>query len=204
MSPSTARFWSSSAISLVAMITGVALIIDGGYVYAQQRGSQNGSDAASNAGARSSRTTASPALGQAGPESDADVAAAVSQSANRHQLGDFDAYYTNVAGCSSTRAAVSWEHGIGGTGRRRHAAVGCARAWRGLASRSTPSSSPWWASTAFSAPATATTSVSGYVENAGAGNVLPITIPLSIIYCENNGDFATQQPADALAAQHAP
>ncbi len=40
-----------SAIAMVALIGGVALVLEGGNAYAQQRGVQNGADASANAGA---------------------------------------------------------------------------------------------------------------------------------------------------------
>ena len=50
---------------------------------------------------------------------------------------------------------------------------------------------------------TTATAVAGYVENAGAGNVLPIIFPLNIIYCLNNGNFETQATEVDLADRHA-
>ena len=40
-----------TALSLVALMAAVGLLLDGGNAYAQQRGTQNGADAAANAGA---------------------------------------------------------------------------------------------------------------------------------------------------------
>ena len=80
------------ALGLVAFIGGVALVIDAGNAYAQQRGVQNGSDAAANAGA----VVLAQRLGGAA-KTDADVAAAVGFSATQDNVGQA-AYYTNVLG----------------------------------------------------------------------------------------------------------
>ena len=80
------------ALGLVAFVAGVALVIDAGNAYAQQRGVQNGSDAAANAGA----VVLAQRLGGA-TKTDADVAAAVSFSASQNNVGQ-SAYYTNVSG----------------------------------------------------------------------------------------------------------
>ena len=80
------------ALGLVALVAGVALVIDAGNAYAQQRGVQNGSDAAANAGA----VVLAQRLGGA-TKTDADVAAAVAFSASQNNVTQ-SAYYTNVSG----------------------------------------------------------------------------------------------------------
>ena len=80
------------ALGLITMIGGVALVIDAGLAYAQQRGTQNGSDAAANAGA----VVLAQRLGGA-TKTDADVASAVTFSAGVNQITQ-TAYYTNVTG----------------------------------------------------------------------------------------------------------
>src|SRR5262249_33279845 len=91
------------ALGLVAFIGGVALVVDAGNAYAQQRGVQNGADAAANAGA----VVLAQRLGGA-TKTDADVAAAVSFSATQNNVGEA-AYYVNVSGqpIDSTGAAVT-------------------------------------------------------------------------------------------------
>lgn len=91
------------ALGLVAFVAGVALVIDAGNAYAQQRGVQNGSDAAANAGA----VVVAQRLGGA-TKTDADVASAVTFSATQNNVSQV-AYYTNVAGqpIDATGAAVA-------------------------------------------------------------------------------------------------
>lgn len=79
-------------LGLVMMIAGVALVIDAGVAYAQQRGTQNGSDAAANAGA----VVLAQNLGGS-PKTDADVASAVTFSSGVNLITPV-AYYTNVLG----------------------------------------------------------------------------------------------------------
>jgi Flp pilus assembly protein TadG len=80
------------ALGLVVMVAGVALVVDAGIAYAQQRGTQNASDAAANAGA----VVLAQRLGGA-TKTDADVANAVSFSAGLNSITQ-TSYYTNVAG----------------------------------------------------------------------------------------------------------
>lgn len=80
------------ALALITLVAGVALVVDGGLAYAQQRGVQNGSDAAANAGA----VVLAQRLGGA-TKTDADVAAAITFSAGQNQITP-TAYYTNVSG----------------------------------------------------------------------------------------------------------
>lgn len=183
------------AIALVAMLAVVGLIIDGGFVYAQQRDSQNGSDAASTAGALViAHNLPFRALGQAGPKTDGDVADAVETSTAANGLEDYQAWYTNLAGslidtAGNVVASTASAAEVGG-GTLPAAAWGVrvdtSQAFNTFFSRVV-------GITDLTASTTAT-SVSGYVENAGAGNVIPVTIPLNIIFCQNNGNFETQQP----------
>ena len=171
------------ALGIVAMLTVLGLIIDGGYVYAQQRGAQNGSDAASTAGALViAQNLPYRALGQAGPKDDGDVADAVLASATSNGIPAYKAYYTDLNG-----QVLGDEVGDGTLP---------AGAW-GVKVDADRSFDTFFISVVgindLKASTTAT-AIAGYVENAGAGNVLPIIFPLNIIYCLNNGNFETQQP----------
>jgi Flp pilus assembly protein TadG len=80
------------ALGLLVMVAGVALIVDGGNAYAQQRGVQNGADAAANAGADVL------ALKLAGvTKSDTDVKNAILSNSGLNTIAA-TAYYTNVTG----------------------------------------------------------------------------------------------------------
>jgi Flp pilus assembly protein TadG len=85
-------------ISIFALILGVGLVLDGGNAFAQQRATQNGTDAAANAGAVqllknvAAQTLTSP------PVTDAMVLGAVNAAATNNSLGAPTAFYTTIAG----------------------------------------------------------------------------------------------------------
>jgi Flp pilus assembly protein TadG len=79
------------ALGLISLVAGVALVVDGGLAYAQQRGVQNGADAAANAGA----VVLAQRLGGA-TKTDADVANAITFSSGQNQITPAS-YYTNVS-----------------------------------------------------------------------------------------------------------
>jgi hypothetical protein len=94
------------ALAIVALLAMTGLVIDGGNAFAQQRGTQNGADAASEAGAvvLSQHMTALNA--GTTPKTDADVLAAMNASADFNSVKHFDpgvtgnstAYYTDLIG----------------------------------------------------------------------------------------------------------
>jgi Flp pilus assembly protein TadG len=82
------------ALGLIAMLGGVALVIEGGNAYQQQRSVQNASDAAAEAGT----VVIAESLGTNGvAKTDTDVASAVSASALFNSIAA-SAYYTNWQG----------------------------------------------------------------------------------------------------------
>jgi Flp pilus assembly protein TadG len=82
-----------AVVGMIAMIGGVALLLEGGNAYAQQRGVQNAADAAANAGAS---VLAQKLAGLT--KTDADVASKIASSRLANGLGTNSAYYTNVFG----------------------------------------------------------------------------------------------------------
>ena len=83
------------ALALVAIVAGVGLVLDGGNAYAQERVTQNGADAAANAGA----VVLAQRLGGA-TKTDADVAAGVDAitSSPEYAFSSHTGYYTNLVG----------------------------------------------------------------------------------------------------------
>jgi len=81
------------ALGLIAMLGGVALVIEGGNVYQQQRSVQNASDAAAEAGV----VVLAQGMSLGVAKTDAEVASAVSASALVNSIGA-TAYYTNWQG----------------------------------------------------------------------------------------------------------
>jgi hypothetical protein len=82
------------AVGIVTMLTMAGLIVDGGFVFSQQRATQNGTDAAANAGA----VVLAKGLKGVVAVTDADVAAAISASITANEVGGWTGYYTDVAG----------------------------------------------------------------------------------------------------------
>src|SRR5436190_12856171 len=82
-----------AALTMVALIGGVSLILEGGNAYAHQRVAQNAADSTANAGAM--------ILGQrlgGGNQTDTDVYTAVDQMASANGLSTYIGYYTDVRG----------------------------------------------------------------------------------------------------------
>jgi Flp pilus assembly protein TadG len=179
------------ALALVAIVGGVALVIEGGNAYAQQRVTQNGVDAVANAGA----TVLAQRLGGAS-RTDADVLASMDALATENDLGPFTAHYTNVtggfltaAGTVTTNPAAAAQVGPGDgdqsippgtqgvrvTGRRTFGAT----FGRVIGFNQ------------FTAAADAT-AVTGALTG---GNFLPVVFPVSMADCGNTGGQVVQVDA---------
>jgi len=96
------------ALGLLVLVGGVALVIDGGNAYVQERGVQNGADAAANAGAD---VLAERLFGET--RTDGDVLEAIRAVADLQAFG-VRAYYTNVFGdpINAGGTAVPVEHAV--------------------------------------------------------------------------------------------
>src|SRR5512140_3204612 len=81
-----------TALSLIALMAAIGLLLDGGNAYAQQRAVQNGADAAANAGADVLAVNLSGIA-----KTDAQVSAAVTAISVPNAITP-TAYYTNVKG----------------------------------------------------------------------------------------------------------
>ena len=82
-----------AALAMVVIIGGVALVLEGGNAYANQRIAQNAADAVAHAGA----TVLAQRLGGTAKD-DGDVAAAMAELADANGLTSFEGYYVNVLG----------------------------------------------------------------------------------------------------------
>lgn len=167
------------ALGLVALVAGVALIVDAGVAYAQQRGTQNASDAASNAGA----VVLAQRLGGA-TKTDADVASAVSFSAGLNSITQ-SAYYTNVSGQpidvsgSVVAAASAYQVGSGTIPPNAQGVhVGGSRAFGTTFARVIGING-------FTASAEAT-AVTGRLVG---GAFLPVIFPVNVTDCSGNGNL---------------
>lgn len=103
------------ALALVAFLGMSALVIDGGNLFAQQRGSQNGADAASGAGATVLAQSLFSTSSGGAAKSDAQVLAAMNASATVNKIqpftpgvaGNSSAWYTDVSGALLTAAGTT-------------------------------------------------------------------------------------------------
>lgn len=168
-------------LGLVALIGGVALVVDGGVAFAQQRAVQNGADAAANAGA----TTLAQRLGGSS-KSDTDVDAAIASVAGLNMISEA-AYYTDVRGAplDLTGAVVAADAA---------AAVGGGTippGAQGVHVRGDRTFGTTFARvlgfTNFTAGADAI-AVTGTIKG---GQFLPVVFPVNITDCEGNGDLGT-------------
>ena len=167
-------------LGLITLIAGVALVIDAGVAYAQQRGTQNGSDAAANAGA----VVLAQRLGGA-TKTDADVANAIVFSAGVNQITQ-TAYYTNVTGqpidASGAPVAPANAVVVGTTGtippNAQGVHVGGTRSFGTTFARVIGINT-------FTAGAEAT-AVTGRLIG---GAFLPVIFPINITDCEGNGNL---------------
>ena len=88
------------ALGLVVLVTGVALVLEGGNAYQNQRSVQNAADAAANAGA----TVIAQHLAGV-PKTDAQVNSAITSSASFNSVTEA-AYYTDWQGQPAARAST--------------------------------------------------------------------------------------------------
>lgn len=172
-----------AVLGLIVMISGAALILEGGNAFAQQRVSQNASDAAANAGA----VILGQKLGGA-VTTDAMVSSAVSRVATANQLTATVGRYTNVSGqyLNSAGAVVgsAASAAVVGDGTIPSGAQGVAvsgtRSFGTVLGRVIGLNS-------FDATADAT-AVTGRLVG---GAFLPVVIPVSIVDCDTNGSLGS-------------
>ena len=170
-----------AVMSMIAMIGGVALVLEAGNAYAHQREVQNSADAVANAGA----TVLAQRLGGT-PKTDADVAAAVANFAGANRLTAQAAWYTDVKGklltsagtlTATTASAARVGAGVIPPGTQGVHVGGSQAFGTGFARV--------LGVTQFTASADAT-AVTGALTG---GQFLPVVFPINIVDCEKNGDL---------------
>lgn len=180
-----------TALAMVSLIGGIALVLEAGNAYAHQREAQNGADAIANAGA----TVLSERL--AGMvRTDGDVINAMAATSIANRLGSYLGYYTDVTGTmltpggsttSSTSAAAYVGNGSIPPNTQGVAAAGS------QIFDTTFARVLGFPQFAASAEATAVTgALSG-------GGIMPLVIPVNIVDCETNGDLGTGEVNWAIA-----
>jgi Putative Flp pilus-assembly TadE/G-like len=116
-------------LALVALLAGVALVIDSGNAFAQQRGTQNAVDSAANAGSIVlMNDVVANSNGQTLPATDAAVLSAVNLKASDNNIAPPTAYYTTITGqcilADGTSAAPPCGSGAAATAVRVGSAPG--------------------------------------------------------------------------------
>lgn len=172
-----------AVLGLIAMISGAALVLEGGNAFAQQRVSQNASDAAADAGA----VVLGGKLGGI-TTTDAMVDAAVTRVATANRLTSTLAHYTNVSGqyidSSGGVVGSAGSAAVVGGGTIPSGAQGVAV--RGTRSFGTVLGRVIGINS-FDASADAT-AVTGRLVG---GVFLPVVIPVSIVDCDTNGSLGS-------------
>jgi Flp pilus assembly protein TadG len=164
-------------LALVPILGMVGLVIDGGNAFAQRRADQNATDASALAGALDmAENLPFENKGLVGPNSDAVIEATIAASAAENGINDTTATYVNING---TNLGVTV-----GAGSIPATAAGV----RVVGSKTFDA----YFAGAIGFPnftvTTEATAVAGYIQNVGGSTVLPITIPVNVTICANNGD----------------
>jgi hypothetical protein len=172
-----------AALAMVTMIGGVALILEGGNVYAHQRETQNAADAVANAGA----TVLAQRLGGA-TKSDANVLSAMQATANANFLNSYSGLYTDVYGHWLTSGgATTTSQGAAATVGGGSIPPG-AQGVQAYGSQNVPTTfGRVIGFPQFTASADAI-SVSGALTG---GVFLPVVFPVNIVDCSVDGDLGT-------------
>jgi hypothetical protein len=180
-----------AAVAMLGMIAMVALIIDGGHAWTQQRDSQNGSDATSEAGA----LVLVASLSGATAPVDGDVLTQVTTTAAANGVQLEAAYYTDIAGTmlrpdGSSTADESQAARVGG-GLVPPCSSCVANHAAGVRAVTSKSFSTFFAQIiGFPTMSTQTnaTAVSGYVqkpcENVEGCPLVPVTVAVTVTVCD--------------------
>ena len=177
------------AVAMVAVVAMVGLVVDGGFAWGKQRDTQNGADAAAEAGAI---VLAQRLAGVAPAKTDADVEAAVLLAGTANAIDPPNAWYTDIAG------NLLDDLGVVVTSRADAARVGDGLIPANAAGVEAIGSQTFdtflvrvigFDQLTATAPATA---VAGYVTDvcsAEAGcDVIPITVPTTVLGCDGQND----------------
>jgi Flp pilus assembly protein TadG len=184
-------------VGLIFMLAMVGLIVDGGNAFAQQRNTQNGTDAAADAGAL---VLAQNAGVPVPTKTDADVLAALTSTATSNHMSVGQAYYTDVLGnmlnaggnpTTSTASAVLVGSGSIPPCVDATACVdGKASGVRVLGTKTVDTYIARVAGLGSITVTTDATAVAGYLTqtcSAAAGcGALPVTFPVTTIGCDAN------------------
>jgi len=170
-----------AVLSLMAMIGGVALILEGGNAYAHQRIAQNASDAVANAGA----LILAESFG-GNTKSDGDVALATTSIANQNALGSIDSYYTDFYGhLLSNGGAVAPNTGAAAKVGDGVIPIGT----RGVRAHGTQTFGTSFARALGMNEMTAGADATAIAGPLTGGRFMPIVFPVNIVACDGSGDL---------------
>ena len=171
------------AVGLLAMLAMVALVVDGGHAWGQQREAQNGADAASEAGAvRLAQNLPFIAAGQTQPYKDSAVRTAVNDKAADNAIVVAQAIYTNFAGDPLPGPIV-----VGSLGN-----VPPPAAAAGVQVKADKGFDTFLAGVIGVQTMTAhaqATAVSGYLDTLPTNSTIPVTFPVTITACDGSGNL---------------
>ncbi len=189
------------AVAILAIVAGVGLVIDGGNAWAQQRMTQDGNDAAAEAGAI---VLSQMYAGQTAPAAGWDDAVhqAVTGSAGKNAIDVPTAYYADICGTllrsDGTKATGPGDAAPVGGGvlpTNNHTNPDCPSGVVGpvagvqIGARRTFNS---FVSGAIGigqlTASTQATAVTGLLQGTGHGVVLPVTAPVTVVTCDKTGE----------------
>jgi hypothetical protein len=180
-----------AAVAMVGLIGMVALIIDGGHAWTQQRDSQNGSDATSEAGA----LVLVGSLSGGTVPNDSDVLDQATASAAANGVQFEAAYYTDIAGTmlrpdgsTTTDETDAARVGDGVVPPCSSCAAGRAAGVRAVTSKSFATFFAQVIGFPTLRTQTTATAVAGYVtnpcENVEGCPLVPVTVPVTVVTCD--------------------
>ena len=172
-----------TALAMIALIGGVALILEGGNAYAHQREAQNGSDAVANAGA----TVLAQFIGGTS-KTDADVSASMNNVSNLNYLNDYDGYYTSVTGQWLTPGGATTAS-QGAAARVGDGSIPAGA--QGVQAIGTQTFTTTFGRVIGLPQFTATADAISVAGALTGGIFLPVVFPVNIVNCDVNGDLGT-------------
>ena len=172
-----------TALAMISLIGGVALILEGGNAYAHQRESQNGADAVANAGA----TVLAQFLGGTF-KTDADVVASMNTVSNANTLNDYDGYYTDVTGTYLTNGGATTSN-INAAARVGDGSIPPGA--QGVQAVGTQTFTTTFGRVIGFPQFTATADAISVAGALAGGGISPLVFPVNIVDCETNGDLGT-------------
>jgi hypothetical protein len=172
-----------AAMAMIALIGGVALILEAGNAYAHQRETQNGADAVANAGA----TVLAQRIGGTS-KTDADVDTSMTTVSNANLLNDYDGYYTDVSGKWLTPGGTITSS-LGAAARVGDGTIPAGA--QGVQAVSTQTFGTTFGRVIGFPQFTSTADAISVAGALTGGVFLPVVFPVNIVDCEKNGDLGT-------------